>query len=556
MTAEGEGNVDQELKAVLSGLSPEEVLGRLSLYAERITSFDRGLLLACLGRDAETNRTFDRLSERVNDFIEGVRDGEFCPHEEWDEEWGYVSDDEWHREDRVADTSWEKVLGVLLDDVDRLFCSGHRARAAGAYGRLLNILLEAEQEYLLPEPQESFRARLNEMKVRYLRGVYEGFPLEERAETLLEELLSLTGHDDLYLTLRAVEDAVDEPLPDLEEFLPRWMAALDRNEDVFPPLVLQQLCLEAWLRTATPEEVFSSIRCEAAGNPDFWADAGPALLHARRRDEALAVAEEGLSVVTDAPVRREIGIFLAATARQAGDSELVLTGFREAFRASGEIDLLLLLLDELDDDPELRDGVLEEEAEHASLEAAAAVCALLLGDYVRAARVVSEMDPGVGFAHRFDFQVCMGALLLAAAGGGPDGSCIAGYWRSSILHPERPSLDLHTGEPVLPAPRLTLTERLESHVAAHPLPEDAFLPVLALLRPVVEDLVRAVVRRKESWEYPAASLLATALAEVLALAGRSTAAKRMLNGLLLEFPRHWGFRREMKQAQEASSILQ
>ena len=61
-----------------------------------------------------------------------------------------------------------------------------------------------------------------------------------------------------------------------------------------------------------------------------------------------------------------------------------------------------------------------------------------------------------------------------------------------------PSEDTFFYAAPIPAPRGSLSERLEESLAAHRLDEDGCLRLLAELRPAVEERVWAVVHRKAS----------------------------------------------------------
>ena len=175
--------------------------------------------------------------------------------------------------------------------------------------------------------------------------------------------------------------------------------------------------------------------------------------------------------------------------------------------------------------------------------------------YLESYRTRKEAAPFRWSYYQTIMQVTLGALLRGAAGGCPEGSSIGEIWRRYVEAPDAPRDNFSGYESLAPEPRLSLAERLEESLATHPLGETERLHVLALLRPMVEERVRTVVRAKTSDWYPDVAALITALAEALALTGRTTQAKRIHNGLVVDFPRHRGFRREMNDALQASPIL-
>ena len=180
MTGEDEVRIDPEIEAVLSGLSPEEVSRRLSLYAGRIASRERDLLLDCLGGLAVTDPDFDSLLKKANSFVDAMRAGDFAENDEWDDEWDDPWDDNWDLDDSFDDAAWEGDFTAIVDLADQLFYSGQRLKAAVVYGTLLYGIAEADEAYLLDEPGEDLRGRISETKARYLRVVYDELPSEDQ----------------------------------------------------------------------------------------------------------------------------------------------------------------------------------------------------------------------------------------------------------------------------------------------------------------------------------------------------------------------------------------
>ena len=540
----------EKIEAACLRLSREEVVRRLAFYAQRLSSHERMRLLEEFSPENDHGPSLPRVLTRVEEFVNRVWEGEFAEYTDYDPEFGY--------ECVYGDDAWEQELRDILIDLNRIFDSGRRVEVAQAYSSLLHLLDEALNEGLLPESC-GFHFEIDDLKARFLRGLYEELPLQNRAEQLLEEFLGPHGFEVTIITLKDIEDVADDPLPDLEEFLPRWRRALEQSGDRLDIFQLHELSMEAWFRVASTEEIFEQIRSQARQDPDAWVVFSHLLHRHGRRDDALAAAEEGLSTITVPESRSNLGVFLAVKALEAGIPELALTGFREAFRASGQLQLLLLLLDELEDDPDLLKGVVEEEYDHlAGQETDGRLLtrlALLAGKYDHAARLLSDAAARGWASPGSAVSLTVAALLVGSAGQCPEDSCIERIWRKHDRGFDGFEEWRYGDFGLFPDTKHSLFERLEESLAARSLEENERLGVLAVLRPIVEERVRTTVRRKATRAYPDVALLSAALAEALALNGRPTEGKRSHHGLVAEFPRHWAFRREMEAALQASPVL-
>jgi hypothetical protein len=469
-------------------------------------------------------------------------------------------------EDDETMPEWLEIYHGLLSRADRLFWSGDRAGAALAYGPLLDVLGELEAPFDLLPGVLDLPIDIDHHVLQYLRGIYEGIPLGPRAEVLLDAFRNGAALMGTVLTLANLEEAGGGPLPEQEEFLPLWRKELARHRGSSIDGEIAELRTEARVRTAPLESVLRELRRGMQRAPELCLDFARYVGWTRRGD-AMAVLEEGLSAIEDPSFRAEVGVTLAMIAAGEDERDLCLTGLREAFRATGRLDLLLRLLDVTEDDRPLRDALLAEERAH--LESAGdagpsrAMVALLAGDLRPALEVVSgEQAWSSGGA-----AILLPVLLRVAAGGCPAGSCLVEIWNMLLcfrgrirLMPPRPgdpSLGYFDGDlpAVLPEPGLPLDERLAAVLEERPADEEERHRILGVLREIVTERVRSILREKRVQAYPDAARFAAALAEALALAGRTTEAKRVQTGLLVEFPHHSRFRTDLSRAVARSSVL-
>jgi hypothetical protein len=212
------------------------------------------------------------------------------------EGWGW--DEDLHDERSFGDESWSDEMDDLLAGAESAFLDGDLDLARNAYEPLLKAFERHAEGFCGPEePERMLSTDVGEAKARYLRAVYETTPPSERADTLLEEMGALR-----YIggppSLQPVVDARRAALPDLEAFLPAWIARLgsgisgDSPVGVYARDVTRLRSEAAQLRggaDALAELAREPGACDAEIHRD-WVDA---LVREGRGEEAAAAAPLG-----------------------------------------------------------------------------------------------------------------------------------------------------------------------------------------------------------------------------------------------------------------------
>jgi hypothetical protein len=290
----GLGPFLNELESRLRALSAEEMSAALLAHAECLPARERTSFLAVFtsveppsGGEAGRGATVAAVSAGAADemlladikaFEGRLESGAYV------EGWGW--DEDLHDERSFGDESWADEMDDLLAGAESAFLDGDLDLARIAYEPLLKAFERHAEGFCGPEePERMLSTDMGEARARYLRAVYETTPPSERADTLLEEMGALR-----YIggppSLRPVLDARRAALPDLEAFLPAWIARLGSG-----------------IRGDSPVEVYARevtrLRSEAAqlrGGADALAElarepgAGDAEIH---RDWVDALMREG-----------------------------------------------------------------------------------------------------------------------------------------------------------------------------------------------------------------------------------------------------------------------
>ncbi len=211
------------------------------------------------------------------------------------EGWGW--DDDLHDERSFGDESWADEMDDLLGGAETAFLDGDLDLARIAYEPLLKAFERHAEGFCGPEePERMLSTDVGEAKARYLRAVYETTPLSERADALFEEMGALR-----YIggppSLQPVVDARRAALPDLEAFLPAWIARLgsgirgDSPVEVYARDVTR-LRSEAAQLSGGADALAELAREPGACDAEIHRDWVDALIRERRGEEAATAARE------------------------------------------------------------------------------------------------------------------------------------------------------------------------------------------------------------------------------------------------------------------------
>jgi hypothetical protein len=306
-----------ELESRLRALSAQEMSAALLAHAECLPARERASFLAVFtsveppsgGGEASRGATVavasaadddddEMLLADIKAFEGRLESGAYV------EGWGW--DEDLHDERSFGDESWADEMDDLLGGAGSAFLDGDLDLARIAYEPLLKAFERHAEGFCGPEePERMLSTDVGEARARYLRAVYETTPLSERADTLLEEMGTLR-----YIggppSLRPVLDARRAALPDLEAFLPAWIARLgsgtrgDSSVEVYARDVTRLRSEAAQLRGGA-DALADLAREPGAGDAEIHRDWVDALMREGRGEEAAAAAREALERLAAAP---------------------------------------------------------------------------------------------------------------------------------------------------------------------------------------------------------------------------------------------------------------
>jgi hypothetical protein len=603
----GLGPFLKTLEDRLSALSPDEIREALLAHAERLPGRDREPFLAIFpppGRRAAAERhrpvasdPADPLLRDIERFVDKARSGDFV------EGWGW--DDDIHDERAFGDESWAQDLEDLFVDAGEAFVGGDLALAREAYGRLLHAFLLEEDMTAYPGPlpaSDMVETDLGEAKARYLRALYETTPPPDRVPHLVAEVRALR-----YIgppaTLRALVEARRPPLPDMESFLPAWIAGLGSMAGEVPGFGTEarRLLREAVELQGGTDGLADLARQQGQDDPEAFLAWMTALLRDGRTGDAIAAAREALDRLRlRGETRARIADTLARLSTGQGDPDLSLRARREAWRAAPSTARLVDLYGAAVDRGRL-DEVMADEADLVEADLAEAqvapegagqrhgqkppfdrrvACGLLLlaGRVDRACAVLMAAEP-LGWSHgRHPGPVVVPYLLAAGSGhGAPDDGCpvlrdlygamdeqlgAAGYAYVDALGVVI-AVDRDPGSDDAPvsddAPDGSMPPGLSTVLAGYlarqaPTPEEQ-QRWLDAGKAAVEARTAVVVEGQHRGAYDGVARLVVACAEALALAGGSREGARSLDEARARYPRHYGFRRALDAVTRRSPLL-
>ncbi|MBI5536562.1 MAG: hypothetical protein HY898_27830 [Deltaproteobacteria bacterium] len=227
-TQSSERDGDFDIKAALDALGAEELR---SFVLEAIGALDDGSRMQledALVRRASTANVGWRpaapaegIVNEVNNFVAAAR--------------------------RVGTADPRQVDGFLRQAVKASLAGDHRC-AAAIFESLLGPIAEAEFDLGQHETvDEVLTVDLNDCVSTYLAAVYLTTPIAQRADHVLDALGSRDGLACIRDPLRAIEGVLGGDIPEIEQFLPLWIALLGREKQ---PATDWETDQDRWLREA------------------------------------------------------------------------------------------------------------------------------------------------------------------------------------------------------------------------------------------------------------------------------------------------------------------
>lgn len=564
------------LRKRLDGLSRDELTGFLIDHARTLEPREREGFLAIfsagspesappasVGRRPDGPReaaSDEALLDDIDALAEELRAGEFF------EGWGW--DHEFHEERAWGDESWAPRMDALFDRAGLAVLEGDPELAAEAYRRLFRTFEIEDDEGpvfsgALP-PDEMLETDLTEAQARFARVVYETTPPSRRPPALLAEVRRDHHLIDRSVgLLRAMEDAREAPLADLEEFLSGWIEALERSNEEVPYSFGWGASRRYLLREAVRWQAGASGLAGLArrsGDPEAFLEWAETAVLEDDLAGALGALAEGLDAVPDSRERSRIADRLASLAAMAARWELALCARRLAWRLEPTRrrlrDLAQGAFDGCGADEDLESLSRAElralrEGEYSAEDDCAGLLEILAGDLERAERRLAEA-PVVGWSSSgHPGKALFPILLVAGAGaiGPPQGTILAELWDRLDAVPWAWS-DMPETAPVPPALSDLVTSALLRRAAGDELRGS----LLGTCRAAALGRARHIVSNTFRRAYDRAAAVAVACAEGFTMAGRPDQGRLVLETLREEFPRHSAFRRSLEEHERRSAL--
>jgi len=452
----------------------------------------------------------------------------------------------------------ERMLNKHFDEAHRLFLAGDRAAACRVYEKLLSMFfLDEEYGNVFGRRSVSavYKGDIRETCARYFRALYDTVPLDQRAEVLAEAMRSFGLLCPAPPLFQDVMDAAEDPIGDLDEFLPLWISALKERSVEGHRWGWVSLWDELLAEAATIQEGAEGARKMARESGPHRAMAYmrwiEALMEEDRLKDALEAAQEALkNVRIHSRTRAEIADCLARLAAGEGDKALSLQSRREAFCSYPALGRLIRLYREARDEEEAREEMagaalhleeitarpgddLELEDRHQDMVLLRAR-ALLLAGRTREAIALAEKGKPLGWTSGADPQGVVIPSMLVAAAGIPSphrAFFIYRVWSSYPLPDDAEDEFRSLFLQALKKLPLSLQER-ES--------------IFALISPMIQARVSAILEGQKRESYRKAAHLVLAQKETLTELGRAEEGDDLLEQASGRYPQATRFQKELR----------
>ena len=130
---------------------------------------------------------------------------------------------------RIGYAAPEQIDDYLRQGM-KAFLGGDYATARAIYQALLPPIAKAEIDLGQHElVDEVLTVRVHDCAAQYLVTVYAATALEARPEALCQAIGAVDGITTFWEPIREMERVATQPLPELDAFLPRWLAGIERE---------------------------------------------------------------------------------------------------------------------------------------------------------------------------------------------------------------------------------------------------------------------------------------------------------------------------------------
>ena len=205
-------------------------------------------------------------------------------------------------------------LTVLFDRTEAAFDDGDFSAARMAYEKLFSSFAIESDYGQGVRPHDLPEINFEEVRARYLRATYLDTPLADRVASLLEAM-TLGTATDFGMERPGLRDLVNNavtPLPEFDEFLPRWIEVVKQKDG--PQY-------DAWLREAVVLKdgvagIENLALTEGKLRPRAFLDWISELFQNKRHEDAVKAAEVSLErLPRDLPIRAAIADHMVACAQ-------------------------------------------------------------------------------------------------------------------------------------------------------------------------------------------------------------------------------------------------
>lgn len=563
----------ESLERHLRQMPAEDIRGSLLLHAQGLPGSDRDAFLAIFTATGPTGDgvraghaeapditwpvDHDPLLVEIDDFVDRVASGGYFE--------GFGWDDEVHDQRSFGDESWVWEFDDLFSGAQEAFLAGELGLARAAYQRLLDAFALDEEvgTFCGPEPAlDMVGTDISEVQARYLRAVYETTPAAERAAALVEVWFDLPDPR-ADVSLAAVCESRRQDLPNLEGFLPAWIAELRSSGRESPQV--RRLLTEATDMYGGIDGLADLARQGGRDQPDLYLEWVRALHRAERYADAVNAALEALGAIEgDGSIRADIAEELADLSR--GDAGQVAAARRTAWRASPNQSRLLALhwagthTGEATDVMATEVATLDASENFGRLDGGLRAALMLLAGRVDDAAELLGRPADHGT--RRQARDVLLPYLLASGCAGPrhpewPSTQLAGLlatvdnvhtwaWWSDFHRPDQQ----RSGDVDMPSLATLLTEQISTEVGD----ERVLSKRLDAAVQEIDRQVDAIVSRTSRGQYARAARLLACCAEALTLADGADAGPAVVGKWNARYPRHSAFQSELRVAIQKSRL--
>jgi len=504
--------------------------------------------------------------------------GERAANYEYTNGWGW--DDEYGEERAWGDDSWVADIDSLFERINDFYEAGDYALARKAYDKLFEIYLGGSEEARFSghDQDEMMETDLEEAGLRYLRSIYLSEKPSSRPEVLLNGIINLS-----YLsrdaTIHGMIHVSLEDLPELDQFGEQWIEYLKKQKE---DRIVTNLLKEA-ARLFGGIKGLETLALEKGHQfPGAFVEWLGALKKERNHPEMIRVAKLGLETLSERlTIREQIADYLHEAASRLDEKDLVEESLKEALYASPSLSRVLNLLDhakntqqkvdylngaltrfekirkrtERKDPQEMdfnRSPDLHENHVPANLEI---YCSLLIGDYAKAADLMSPSEPLEWSSGNSPNAILVPFFLYTRWNQERKLTVnITDLWKDATDVPidfgifsreDSGSGDLGK----------RLRKHLENTLKEFPIPEKGRDEYFLAVEKAALKRVDAIVNEKHRKSYWKAAQLLLAVAETYWSNGRVDEGQKLVSRFKEKYNRHSAFKAELQKAARKSKLF-